>query len=111
MRREVLKKLGKDLLIENILKQEELIKQRDCDLEEASAKMKSLIGENESLRQQIEKMKYEKLPFLDDEIDYDTLISELQDQHQQDCIRFNDMRTAYLTTVDELARLREQVGI
>lgn len=38
-------------------------------------------------------------------------IQELQDQHQQDCIRYNDMRTAYLVTLDELARLREQFGI
>lgn len=37
-------------------------------------------------------------------------IQELQDQHQQDCIRYNDMRTAYLVTLDELARLREQFG-
>lgn len=38
-------------------------------------------------------------------------IAELQDQHQQDCIRYNDMRTAYLVTLDELARLREQFGV
>lgn len=38
-------------------------------------------------------------------------IQELQDQHQQDCIRYNDMRTAYLVTLDELARLREQFGV
>jgi hypothetical protein len=37
--------------------------------------------------------------------------AELQDQHQQDCIRYNDMRTAYLVTLDELARLREQFGV
>ena len=43
-------------------------------------------------------------------INKDTLIAKLQDQHQQDCIRYNDMRTAYLVTLDELARLREQFG-
>lgn len=37
--------------------------------------------------------------------------AKLQDQHQQDCIRYNDMRTAYLVTLDELARLREQFGV
>ena len=36
--------------------------------------------------------------------------AKLQDQHQQDCIRYNDMRTAYIVTLDELARLREQFG-
>ena len=44
-------------------------------------------------------------------INKDTLIAKLQDQHQQDCIRYNDMRTAYLVTLDELARLREQFGV
>lgn len=51
------------------------------------------------------------LPFSDDELDVDALISELQDQHQQDCIRYNDMRTAFLKTVDELAMLRKQFGV
>ena len=37
--------------------------------------------------------------------------AKLQDQHQQDFIRYNDMWTAYLVTLDELARLREQFGI
>lgn len=37
--------------------------------------------------------------------------AKLQDQDQQDCIRYNDMRTAYLVTLDELARLREQFGM
>lgn len=45
------------------------------------------------------------------EMNYKRRIQELQDQHQQDCIRYNDMRTAYLVTLDELARLREQFGI
>lgn len=44
-------------------------------------------------------------------INKDTLIADFQDQHQQDCIRYNDMRTAYLVALDELARLREQFGI
>lgn len=37
--------------------------------------------------------------------------AKLQDQHQQDCIRINDLRTAYLITIDELAKLREQFGV
>lgn len=54
---------------------------------------KSLRDENKALKQRIK-----------------DLVAELQDQHQQDCIRYNDMRTAYLVTLDELARLREQFG-
>ena len=45
------------------------------------------------------------------EIDLEALIYELQDQHQQDCIRYNDMRTAFLKSVDELAMLRKQFGV
>lgn len=45
------------------------------------------------------------------EIEIEALIYELQDQHQQDCIRYNDMRTAFLKTVDELAMLRKQFGV
>lgn len=37
--------------------------------------------------------------------------AKLQDQHQKDCIRINDLRTSYLITVDELAKLREQFGV
>ncbi len=39
------------------------------------------------------------------------LCKDLQDQHQQDCIRYNDMRTAFLKAVDELAMLRKQFGV
>lgn len=60
--------------------------------------------ENETTLQDMKKTVYEN------DVDRDTLIAELQDQHQQDCIRYNDMRTAYLVTLDELARLREQFG-
>ena len=45
------------------------------------------------------------------EIEIEALIYELQDQHQQDCIRYNDMRTAFLKAVDELAMLRKQFGV
>ena len=45
------------------------------------------------------------------EIDFEALVYELQDQHQQDCIRYNDMRTAFLKAVDELALLRKQFGV
>ena len=39
------------------------------------------------------------------------LCKELQDQHQQDCVRYNDMRTTFLKVVDELAMLRKQFGV
>ncbi len=39
------------------------------------------------------------------------LCKDLQDQHQHDCIRYNDMRTAFLKAVDELVTLRKQFGV
>lgn len=72
-----------------------------------------LKDENKSLKQRIKDLEdvCDVSCFSDEEDDRDKLISELQDQHQQDCIRYNDMRTAYLVTLDELARLREQFGV
>ena len=46
-----------------------------------------------------------------EEIDIEALICDLQDQHQQDCIRYNDMRTAFLKAVDELVMLRKHFGV
>lgn len=92
-----------------------------ADMWEALNENKALKDENTALKQHIKDMEdvcdgscfsdYEDLPFEDDEHEWEKLINELQDQHQQDCIRYNDMRTAYLVTLDELARLREQFGI
>ena len=74
--------------------------------------IRCLKDENKSLKQRIKDLEdvCDGSRFSDEEDDRDKLISELQDQHQQDCIRYNDMRTAYLVTLDELARLREQFG-
>ena len=73
---------------------------------------KSLKEENKALKQRIKDLEdvCDGSCFSDEEDDRDKLIDELQDQHQQDCIRYNDMRTAYIVTLDELARLREQFG-
>ena len=98
--------------------------------ENLSSENKSLKDENKALKQRIKDLEdignnYEPQFAPDDDIsafNYECVkqwttemgckrkIQELQDQHQQDCIRYNDMRTAYLVTLDELARLREQFG-
>lgn len=74
---------------------------------------KALRDENKALKQRLQNMTdvCDGSCFLDEEDDRDKLISELQDQHQQDCIRYTDMRIAYLVTLDELAKLREQFGV
>ena len=76
--------------------------------------IRSLKEENQELKQKIqyERDRYDRdVPFFKSTLRRDDTITKLQDQHQQDCIRYNDMRTAYLVTLDELARLREQFGI
>lgn len=92
-----------------------------ADMWEALNENRELKAENKALKQHIKDMEdicdgscfydYEELPYDDDPEEKDALIAELQDQHQQDCIRYNDMRTAYLVTLDELAKLREQFGV
>ena len=84
-----------------------------ADMWEALNENKALKDENTALKQQIKYLEdiCDGSCFSDGEDERDKLIAELQDQHQQDCIRYNDMRTAYLVTFDELARLREQFGI
>ena len=102
-----------------------------ADMWEALNENKAFKDENTALKQRIKDLEdignnYEPQFAPDDDIsafNYECVkqwtiemgckrkIQELRDQHQQDCIRYNDMRTAYLVTLDELARLREQFGI
>lgn len=70
---------------------------------------KLLRDENKALKRRVEDFEVE----LKSKIDNPKLHKEiirLQDQHKQDCIRYNDIRTAYLVTLDELGRLRELFG-
>ena len=73
----------------------------------------TLMEKNMELEKRIKELErdIEQEELFNEEEDKDKLIAELQDQHQQDCIRYNDMRTAYLATLDEMARLREQFGV
>lgn len=120
MRKEDLKNWTRDMLKDKILYQEALLEQRNKDIEIISKRAKELNDENDlvkaenaSLKQRIKDLEdiCDGSCFSDGEDEKDKLIAELQDQHQQDCIRYNDMRTAYLVTLDELARLREQFGV
>lgn len=113
---EIISKRAKGLNDENDLVKAEnaSLKQRIKDLEDACDIRYFLDGKDliEGFKKHMgDDMCTSNIPFDDSEIDYDALIAELQDQHQQDCIRYNDMRTAYLVTLDELAKLREQFGV
>ena len=82
---------------------------------------KSLIIENKAPRQRIKDLEdicdgscfsdYEDLPFGDDDYEKDELIAELQDQHQQDCIRINDLTTTIHVLVGLYSNLRKAVGM
>lgn len=125
MRREDLKNWTRDMLKDRIMELEEGMKRQKQDAEifyqTAKRDVDELKAENTALKQHIKDMEdvcdgscfsdYEDLPFGDDEDERDKLIAKLQDKHKQDFIRLNDMRTAYIVTIYELAKLIEQFGV
>lgn len=88
---------------EKMLQITEIIKEENDELKAANTALKQRIKDLENV--------CDGSCFSDEKDERDKLIDELQDQHQQDFIRLNDMRTAYLVTIDELAKLREQFGV
>lgn len=120
MRREDLKNWTRDMLKDRIIELGGIIEQwkRDNEkmlqiTERTKKENDELKAENTAFKQRIKDLQdvRDGSFFSDEEDERDKLIAKLQDQHQQDCIRFNDMRTAYLVTLDELAKLREQFGV
>ena len=121
MRKEDLKNWTRDMLKDKILYQEALIEQRNKDIEIISKRAKELNDENTVLKQYIKDMEdvcdgscfsdYEDLPFEDDEHEWEKLINELQDQHQQDCIRINDLTTTVHVLAGLYSELRKNVGM
>lgn len=73
--------------------------------------IRELKSEIERLRKKCGEVPREDCDCKSEGMNLEALVYELQDQHQQDCIRYNDMRTAFLKTVDELALLRKQFGV
>lgn len=71
-----------------------------------------LEAENKALRQQIQGMEdvCDGSCFSDEEDDRNKLIAELQDQHQQDCIRINDLTTTINVLSGLYSTLRKTVG-
>ena len=72
-----------------------------------------LKDENKSLKQSLQNMTdvCDGSCFSDEEDDRDKLIAELQDQHQQDCIKINQLHVTIDTLVDKYSRLRKSVGM
>lgn len=124
MRKEELKDWTRDRLKDEIIR----LDRENTDLQNSYMKLyndtkdeirslkdekEKLMAVNKAIKQRIKDLEdiCDGSCFSDEEDERDNLISKLQDQHQQDCIRINDLRTAYLVTVDELAKLREQFGM
>lgn len=82
---------------------------------------RELKAENKALKQHIKDMEgvcagscfsdYEDLPYGDEPEEKDRLIAELQDQHQQDCIRINDLTTTVHVLAGLYSELRKNVGM
>ena len=72
-----------------------------------------LKDENKSLKQSLQNMTdvCDGSCFSDEEDDMDKLIAELQDQHQQDCIKINQLHVTIDTLVDKYSRLRKTAGM
>ena len=82
---------------------------------------RELKAENKALKQHIKDMEgvcdgscfsdYEELPYGDEPEEKDALIAKLQDQHQQDCIRINDLTTTVHVLAGLYSMLRKNVGM
>ena len=128
MRREDLKNWTRDMLKDRIIELGGIIEQwkRDNDkmlqiMNKTQKENDGLKAENTAIRQHIKDLEdvcdgicfsdYEDLPFGGDEDEKDALIAELQDQHQQDCIKINQLHVTIDTLVGKYARIRKTVGM
>ena len=91
--------------------------EREMTKHEMIEQIRRLIDENERLKVKLENV-YESVGIkkVENEEKYrieelEELCKDLQEQHQQDCIRYNNMQTAFLMAVDELAMLRKHFGV
>ena len=120
MRKEDLKNWTRDMLKDKILYQEALLEQRNKDIEIISKRAKELNDENDlvkaenaSLKNRIKDLEdiCDGSCFSDGEDERDKLIADLQDQHQKDCIKINQLHVTIDTLVGKYARIRKTVGM
>ena len=120
MRKEVFKNWTKDMLKERIIRLEQIIEQWKRDNEKmlqiaeiTKKENDELKAENTALKQHIKDMEdvCDGSCFSDEEDGRDKLIAELQDQHQQDCIKINQLHVTIDTLVDKYSRIRKSVGM
>lgn len=126
MRKEDLKNWTRDMLKDRIIELGGIIEQWKRDNEKMLQIVKKtqkendeLKAENTALKQHIKDMEdvcdgscfsdYEGLPYGNESEEKDALIAELQDQHQQDCIRINDLTTTVHVLSGLCSALRKNV--
>ena len=82
-------------------------------VENLSSENKSLKDENKALKQRIKDLEdiCNGSCFSDEEDEKDKLIADLQDQHQPDCIRINDLTTTVHVLAELYSALRKNVGM
>ena len=83
------------------------------DMLETINENEELKAENTVLKQHIKDLEdvCDGNCFSDGEDERDKLIAELQDQHQQDCIKINQLHVTIDTLVDKYSMLRKTVGM
>ena len=120
MRREDLKNWTRDMLKDRIIELGGIIEQwkRDNEkmlqiAERTKRENDELKAENTALKQHVKDLKAacDGSCFSDEEDERDKLIAELQDQHQQDCIKINQLHVTIDTLVGKYARIRKTVGV
>jgi len=116
-----LKKESKDLFLKLKSMQEEndKLEKQNEDIQNSHMKLYNdtkdeiceLKAENERLRVKCGEVTNEECNCEQEEIDLEALIYELQDQHQQDCIRINDLTTTIHVLSGLYSTLRKTVGM
>lgn len=120
MRKEDFKDWTSDRLIDEIINLTEKnfnLEWRIKQFEESEGRWKcenkSIQGENKALKQRIKDLEEvcDGSCLYDNEDERDKLIAELQAQHQQECIRINDLTTTVHVLAELYSTLRKDVGM
>ena len=120
MRKEDLKNWTRDMLKDRIMELEKIVEQWKRDNEKmlqirerTKKENDELKAENTALKQRIKDLEdiCDGSCFSDETDERNKLIAELQDQHQQDCIKINQLHATIDTLVDKYSRLRKTVGM
>ena len=120
MRREDLKNWTRDMLKDRIIELGGIIEQWKRDNEKMLQITEIIKEENDelkaantALKQRIKDLENvcDGSCFSDEEDGKDKLIAKLQDQHQQDCIKINQLHVTIDTLVDKYSRLRKTAGV